>query len=71
LSLEKFEVVKYEPCRFIGKTVYARAYQKMESGEIFKSLSLMITAFPFSDIISQVRRKIRRKYNRDNQNRSL
>ena len=38
LTLEKFDIVKFAPCRFIGKSVYARGFQLKGSGEIFRSL---------------------------------
>ena len=38
LTRYKFEVVKFEPCRFIGKTVYARGFNLKGSAEIFSSL---------------------------------
>ncbi|MCL2547363.1 MAG: hypothetical protein FWE06_09340 [Oscillospiraceae bacterium] len=38
LTRESFEVVKFAPYRFIGKTVYARAFIKTGSAEVFKSL---------------------------------
>ena len=38
LTRYKFEVVNFPPYRFIGKTVYARAFNQKGSAEIFKSL---------------------------------
>ena len=36
VKLDKFEIVKYEPCTFVGKSVYAREHGK-GSKELFKS----------------------------------